>query len=293
MLIQRARTAGFCMGVSLALQKLSAALKHHSSAETAMQPGRLVMLGPIIHNPEVLESFTAQGVVCASSMDDIHPGDTVVIRAHGIPRQDEAQLHALKAHIIDATCPKVKKAQLTIDEATRSGAPHLLLFGEKDHPEVRGLVSYANGSCEIFSGTLPDRLPEGPVVLAAQTTQDRALFELLAAKLLQRHTAAKVLATICDATAKRQKETVDIARKVDMMLVIGGHESGNTRRLVDVAKTAGAQALHVERMSELPTDSVLLGYERIGLTAGASTPRDHVDAIEHFLQRLALRSKQR
>lgn len=293
MLIQRARTAGFCMGVSLALQKLSAALRQHSATAHSTSPARLVMLGPIIHNPEVLESFMAQGVVCANGMDDIHPGDTVVIRAHGIPRHDENRLHELKAHIIDATCPKVKKAQLAIAEATASSTPHLLLFGEEDHPEVRGLVSYACGSCEIFSATLPDSLPEGPVVLAAQTTQDRALFEQLSEELLQRHTDARVLSTICDATAKRQKETVDIARKVDMMLVIGGHESGNTRRLVDVAKSAGAQALHVERMNELPPAHVLLGYEHIGLTAGASTPRDHVDAIEHFLHSLARRTKHR
>lgn len=278
MTILRAKTAGFCMGVSLALQKLRAAVQAGGGRS------RMVMLGPIIHNPQVLAEFTSQGVLCVQSVDEVRAGDTVVVRAHGIPRHDEARLTTMGATIIDATCPKVKKAQLAIDEATAQGQP-LFLFGEEDHPEVRGLVSYANGECRVFS--TPDGMgpPQQALVLAAQTTQERTIFEAIAAQLQRDDPATTVLSTICGATAKRQKETVDIARKVDMMLVIGGHDSGNTRRLADVARAEGVPTLHIECLSELPV-AELTTYHTIGLTAGASTPKALVDAVEIRLTEL-------
>ena len=113
MKVMRAKTAGFCMGVGLALRKLDEAV-----AASAGRSGRLLMLGPIIHNPQALEAYAAKGVLRADSLDDIRPGDTVVIRAHGIPREDETRLAALGANVVDATCPKVKRAQLAIAEAT-------------------------------------------------------------------------------------------------------------------------------------------------------------------------------
>ena len=143
--VLRAKTAGFCMGVGLALRKLDQALKEHR----ARSSGRLVMLGPIIHNPQVMNTYMQQGVVLAHSLDAVQPGDTVIIRAHGVPREDEARLLDLGAHVLDAPCPKVKQAQLAIDEATRQGTS-LYLFGEAEHPEVQGLVSYANGPCLVF-----------------------------------------------------------------------------------------------------------------------------------------------
>ena len=144
-IVLRAKTAGFCMGVGLALRKLDQAIEEHK----ARSSGRLVMLGPIIHNPQVMDTYMRQGVILAHSLDAVQPGDTVIIRAHGIPRKDEARLLGLGAHVLDATCPKVKQAQLAIDEATRRGTS-LYLFGEAEHPEVQGLVSYANGPCLVF-----------------------------------------------------------------------------------------------------------------------------------------------
>lgn len=116
-IVLRAKTAGFCMGVGLALRKLDQAIKEHKSRSS----GRLVMLGPIIHNPQVMNTYMQQGVVLAHSLDAVQPGDTVIIRAHGIPREDEARLLDLGALVLDATCPKVKQAQLAIDEAHPAG----------------------------------------------------------------------------------------------------------------------------------------------------------------------------
>ena len=186
-IVLRAKTAGFCMGVGLALRKLDQAIEEHK----ARSSGRLVMLGPIIHNPQVMDTYMRQGVILAHSLDAVQPGDTVIIRAHGIPRKDEARLLGLGAHVLDATCPKVKQAQLAIDEATRRGTS-LYLFGEAEHPEVQGLVSYANGPCLVF-GSLKELKEKQTfkdthaVVLAAQTTQEREEFEAIKKLLAERH----------------------------------------------------------------------------------------------------------
>lgn len=281
MTLLRAKTAGFCMGVGLALCKLDNAI---ASPHTGN--GRLVMLGPIIHNPQVMEAYARQGVLCANSLDEIKEGDTVVIRAHGIPREIENQLRGLGAQVLDATCPKVKRAQLAIDEATKEGQS-LYLFGEAEHPEVRGLISYANGPCIVF-GNL-EELKAGHafrdrenVVLAAQTTQEREEFEAIRAHLERRHSLS-VLNTICDATRKRQQEAQDLSRQVDAMIVVGGRSSGNTRRLADVAKGCGIPVWHIEIPEELPLAD-LHGFAKVGLTAGASTPKEIIDAVQQVLE---------
>ena len=284
MKILRARTAGFCMGVGLALRKLDQALKEH------LEPGagRLVMLGPIIHNPQVLDAYTREGVICAGSLADVRSGDTVVIRAHGIPREDETRLIEIGAQVLDATCPRVKQAQLAIDDATRGGTS-LYLFGEAEHPEVRGLVSYANGPCAVFGslreldGMQPFRA-EQDVVLAAQTTQEREEFEAIRRRLADAHSLL-VLDTICDATRRRQQEAQTLSQQAEAMIVVGGRSSGNTRRLADVAKGCGIPVWHIEVPEELPLER-LKGYSAVGLTAGASTPKSIIDAVQRALETL-------
>ena len=272
------------MGVGLALRKLDQAIEEHK----ARSSGRLVMLGPIIHNPQVMDTYMRQGVILAHSLEAVQPGDTVIIRAHGIPRKDEARLLGLGAHVLDATCPKVKQAQLAIDEATRRGTS-LYLFGEAEHPEVQGLVSYANGPCLVF-GSLKELKEKQTfkdthdVVLAAQTTQEREEFEAIKKLLAERH-ALTVLETICDATRKRQQEALMISQQAEAMIVVGGKTSGNTRRLADVAESCGIPVWHIEVPEELPREE-LKRYATIGLTAGASTPRSIIDAVQESLNSL-------
>ena len=129
----RARKAGFCMGVAMALRKLDEAVD-------ARPCGRVATLGEIIHNPQVLEEYAARGVSCLRSPEEALPGQVVLIRAHGVPRDTEAALRSRGVIVIDATCPRVKAAQLAIAEATAGGLP-LLLYGEAEHPEVKGLLS--------------------------------------------------------------------------------------------------------------------------------------------------------
>jgi 4-hydroxy-3-methylbut-2-enyl diphosphate reductase len=275
----RARTAGFCMGVSLALQKLDSILR---------EKGRICTLGPIIHNPQVLAAYEKQGVICVRDASELHEGDRVVIRAHGIPRQEEEQARAGGVAVVDATCPRVKKAQTSIAQATRNGAI-LLLFGEAEHPEVRGLVSYAHGQARVFSSQEElekfDFVEEQSYVLASQTTQDRGMFLQFERQLRGRFQKLKILSTICDATRSRQEEARAIAATVDIMVVVGGRQSGNTRRLADVAASEGIETLLVETADELDK-KIFLKKSRAGLTAGASTPKSLIDTAEIWLASL-------
>lgn len=282
----RASKAGFCMGVSLALKKLQAAISKQPTL--VKPPRRICTMGPIIHNPRVLAHFEDCGVVCLNNVSEALPGDYALIRAHGITRQEENELKKRCGFVEDATCPKVKKAQLAIASSTRDGAT-LLLFGEADHPEVRGLMSYASGDARVFS-SLEEMLSfplssDFPYILASQTTQDRDAFAKIAAFLTKLLPNLKILSTICDATRQRQEEALGIAGKVDIMVVAGGKSSGNTRRLAALALQAGIKTLHVESVADLnPQD---FQESRIaGLTAGASTPVETIDEIEHWLASL-------
>lgn len=279
MKVVRAATAGFCMGVSLALQRLDKALE-----EQPARPTRT--LGPIIHNPQVLADYEQRGVFCIEGAEDVREGDRVAIRAHGIPRELEEAVRSRGAVVVDATCPKVKKAQLAIARATKNGAT-LLLFGEAAHPEVRGLVSYASGEAHVFGDEAALAAlhtdPTLPYVLASQTTQHRGAFEHIEAELRERLPHLEVLSTICDATRERQDEARRIAAEVDAMVVVGGRNSGNTRRLAELAAESGIPAWHVESAAELQRKN-FREKQTVGLTAGASTPKRLIDEAQAWLE---------
>ncbi|WP_338669598.1 4-hydroxy-3-methylbut-2-enyl diphosphate reductase [Pseudodesulfovibrio methanolicus] len=277
-----AETAGFCMGVDMALTKLDQLV-----AGPDGHP--IYILGPIIHNPQVLRRYADKGVIMVHDPAEVPAGAHVVIRAHGITRQVEASLRDRNVRIKDATCPRVKKAQLLIERNT-SDDSELLLYGEADHPEVAGLVSYARNGHFVFGSA--DELAGHPLtpgrryILAAQTTQDRVQFEAIAEDLVGREDIdVVVLETICDATKLRQTEARNLARTVDFMVVVGGYNSGNTRRLAQVVSEQGTPCKHVETVDELPLDD-LARYKHIGVTAGASTPRTLIDKVLAGLESL-------
>ena len=281
MKVVRAKTAGFCMGVSLALKRLDRALDE--------QQRPIVTLGPIIHNPQVLAAYEQKGVRRIREASEAGRGECVIIRAHGIPRTEEALLVEKGAQFVDATCPRVKAAQLAIEQATRKGQ-RLLLFGEAEHPEVRGLLSYAHAERHVFASLEACKAlsldPEDGYVLAAQTTQDTRQFTAVRAYLERRlGSRVQTLHTICDATEKRQNEALEIAVRADCMVVTGGRESGNTRRLAELIAGTGIPALHVESEKELDA-AFFRKKSLVGLTGGASTPKSLIDAVEFFLEAL-------
>lgn len=279
----RAQSAGFCMGVSLALRKLDQVI------EEKRYPGDIYLLGPIIHNPQVVKEYSGKGVITADSPDDIPSGSIVVIRAHGITRQLQNSLLERGVHVIDATCPRVKDACRLIDKNTSAGRV-LLLYGEESHPEVKCLLSYAAGKTIVFGNLEACRQtgldPGYSYCLAAQTTQDRTVFDQISRYLAARKDIdLKVLHTICDATKKRQGEALQLADEVDFFIVAGGYNSSNTRRLAQVIESAGTQAIHVETAQELPLEKIRR-HHKIGLTAGASTPKHIIDDIQLVLESL-------
>lgn len=277
-----AETAGFCMGVSLALKKLDAIVKEKTDSDG------VCTLGPIIHNPQVLAMYERQGVERIQLPEDAKAGNKVVIRAHGIPQDVEQRLRDQGVDVVDATCPKVKKAQLLIEKQTGEGRT-LLLYGEADHPEVKGLLSYANRDAKVFDsleeieGDIKDDVD---YFLAAQTTQDKAVFEDIkeyAQSCTDR--MLPVLETICDATKVRQQEAIEIAQSVDKMVVAGGYQSGNTRRLAKVCQEQGTETIHVETADELNPED-FKGCATIGLTAGASTHDKTIEEIRTALEKM-------
>ncbi len=276
----RASTAGFCMGVGLALKKLDGLLQE----QEARQRG-IYTLGPIIHNPQVQGKYEEKGVRQVQRAEDVPPNSYVVIRAHGVPRKLRTQLQERGARIVDATCPKVHKAQKLIETHTQGRT--LLLYGEPDHPEVIGLVSYAQGKTVVFESYSQleiTALPQGKnFVLAAQTTQDRWEYNRLL-DYLKQHLGfdLPVLDTICDTTRQRQYEAAEITEEVDLMIVVGGYRSGNTRRLVQVVRDRNKPCIHVESAAEVPLERVR-SCARIGLTAGASTPCEAIEEVERVL----------
>ncbi|MCF8039422.1 MAG: 4-hydroxy-3-methylbut-2-enyl diphosphate reductase [Desulfohalobiaceae bacterium] len=272
--IIRAETAGFCMGVDLALRKLDRLVSEGG------QP--VFTLGPIIHNPQVMSGYARQGVSVSDDIRQIPNQARVVIRAHGIPVDLEDSLLARGVKLVDATCPRVKRAQRLIQKHTAAGE-HLLLLGEPDHPEVRGLLSYADQKAHVFEGLSDlrglDLDTRNSYFLAAQTTQDRGEFNKIM-EYLQGYlqTSLPVLDTICDATRQRQQEALAIAHQVELMVVVGGYNSGNTRRLAQVVDGVGVESIHIEQPGELPLEK-LRSAGKIGLTAGASTPRSLIDVV--------------
>ena len=285
--VKRAATAGFCMGVSLALHKLDTAIR--KNGRDGSPASRICTFGPIIHNPQVLRGYEEKGVACLRDPAEARAGDAVIIRAHGVPRGEELLLKSCGALLMDATCPRVKNAQTAIARATADGSS-LLLFGDADHPEVRGLISYSSGPSHVFASLEAlqalDLDPAKSWVLASQTTQDATIFEDIRAWLAERLPSLQVLATICDATGERHAEARSLAALVDAMVIVGGRQSGNTRRLAALASEAGVATYHVETADELKEED-FRGVRVVGLTAGASTPKALIDAAEERLRNMA------
>jgi 4-hydroxy-3-methylbut-2-enyl diphosphate reductase len=274
-----AETAGFCMGVDLALNKLDNAISNPP------RHGTIHTLGPIIHNPQVLERYSGLGVRQANGEEQLDPADVVIIRAHGIPRRLQEHFEKQGIAVVDATCPKVKKAQILIQRQAEQGK-HLLLFGERDHPEVKGLVSYApeHSVFEDLEELKARNLRKDTTYfLAAQTTQDRGMFSAIYEYLqTEIDPDMTVLDTICTATKDRQEEVRSLSRRVQAMVVVGGRNSGNTRRLAQIAQESGVFTVHVETAAELPLRE-LAAFDSIGLTAGASTPSWIIEEVAQTL----------
>nr|WP_319394826.1 4-hydroxy-3-methylbut-2-enyl diphosphate reductase [uncultured Desulfobacter sp.] len=263
MKISIARTAGFCMGVRRAVDMVL------DASNKAKEP--IYTYGPLIHNPQVLEMLESKQIFRMDSIPESGKG-IVLIRAHGVPPQDEKALADAGFTVVNATCPRVVRVQVIIDKYAKKGYDTIIL-GDEKHPEVIGLLGYAGGKGHTITNldafkALP-RLEKAVVV--AQTTQNTKIFADIQAWSRSNVSHYEIFNTICDSTEKRQDEVRQMAETHDAVIVVGGKFSGNTKRLAQVAAETGKPSMHIEQASEIDYEAI--GDVRsIAITAGASTP---------------------
>ena len=271
--IRLAKTAGFCFGVNRAV-KLTYEL---------LDEGRKVAtLGPLIHNPQVVDDLQKRGAVTCNDVDDVPDGYEVVIRSHGVPETvyEKIQTRGLAFH--DATCPFVAKIHKIAAEAGKNGAV-LLVAGDRTHPEVEGIVGHATGPVVVFAGLseleewASKNEPQKSIYVVAQTTFRVKSWEACKSFLKKWCTNPEIFDTICSATWTRQQEAEDLSQKCDHMIVIGGHHSSNTQKLLQVA-ARHTDAVSIETAAELDKNW-LRGAKVVGVTAGASTPSSIIEEV--------------
>jgi len=274
---------GPCMGVRRGLDL---------ARELLAREGSAFSLGPLIHNPRVVARLEEKGLVPLGKdeLDERLQGRTVILRAHGVSPQVRDRLLSLGARLVDATCPRVIDSQQRAAAYARRGYT-VVVAGDPAHGEVVGIGGHAaaaaarDGAWAVVGSPAEAESLElsGPVAVIAQTTIRQEEYRAICAVLARRCPVVEVLDSICPATADRQRALAELARDSDALLVVGGRDSANTRRLLASAAEMGAPCWLVERAEEIPEE--LFRYERVGLASGASTPDDLVDEIEEYLAR--------
>lgn len=270
-----AKKAGFCMGVRRAVE---------TTLDTVHKgEGKIVTFGPLIHNPQVLGLLRDQGVETLTEIPEKIDG-TVIIRAHGIPPAHKLKLMAAGAEVKDATCPRVMKVQAIIKKYKENNY-FTIIIGDKNHAEVVGLMGYAEPDVQVVSDEkdIEQLRISGPYIIVSQTTQDEMSFQRLSAEIMARFPEGKVFNTICDSTHKRQEEVRNLAGKVPAMVVVGGRGSANTQRLGQIASEMGCRVFMAETEEDLDFQ-VISQFDRIGVTAGASTPTWMINRIVRVLE---------
>ncbi len=272
-----AKHAGVCFGVKRAIDLAFTAARNYRN--------HVYTIGPLIHNPQVVKQLREAGVIVKEGIEDIAEG-TVIFRSHGVPRHLAEKAREKGLQIVDATCPFVKRAHGFARFLSRKGYL-VIVVGDQSHPEVKSLKSYVEGEAMVVSspGELADWAGRRKVGVVAQTTQSLEKFREIVAICLEKAREVRVYNTICDATALRQREALDLAHKVDCIIVIGGHKSANTKRLAEICRRILGDTYHVERVEEL-NSSWFSGKGRIGVVGGASTPGWVIEEVVKGLRRM-------
>ncbi len=280
--IIKAHEMGFCFGVRRAVEMME---------EAAEKLGGITSLGSTVHNRQVVERLREAGVDVVTSLEEID-GRPVAVTAHGVGPQVSSALEEIGVTVVDTTCPIVTRSQQWARHLAREGFA-VIVFGDPDHKEVRGVLGWAEGKGiavpdEELLHTLPDDLPSRVAVLS-QTTHTEARFASFVRRLFETRmdhiSELRVINTLCNATTSQQAAAQELARRVDLMIVIGGHDSANTRHLAEVCEEEGVETHHIESASEIEPGWVA-GHERVGVTAGASTPDFAVDEVVERLREL-------
>jgi 4-hydroxy-3-methylbut-2-enyl diphosphate reductase len=265
-----AKTAGFCFGVKRAIDIAFKIAKEKRKG--------VYTIGPIIHNPQVVKKLREKGIVPIENIKTKKDIKALIIRTHGIPLSLSNEIVSRGYKIIDATCPFVKKAQYYAKLLSEENY-QVVILGEKNHPEVKSLMSYVNDHPIVIDGktTLP-RLKKR-IGIVVQTTQPLDALKKLLTEAIEHAQEIKVYNTICNSTALRLRETENIAQKVDVMFVVGGKNSANTTQLSRLCRSLSVPTYHIETSQEIQR-KWLLKAKKIGITAGASTPKWIIKDVE-------------
>ena len=284
MKITLAKTAGFCFGVNRAVNTVYDMLENGAKVCT---------LGPIIHNPQLVEQLAERGVRIVESPDEVMAGETLVIRSHGVPLEVMEKAKEKGIEVVDATCPFVAKIHKIVAAASKDGHT-VLIAGDSKHHEVIGIVGHVLGEVHIFSSeddllklleSYP-QLEKDLVTVVSQTTFNEKIFKKCAKILKKVCTNATIFDTICNATSTRQQEAHDLSKANDTMVVIGGRHSSNTAKLFDVCKANCEKTVLIETADELKKD-FFIGSVNVGVVAGASTPAGIIkEAISNMSENL-------
>ena len=283
MQIIRASEMGFCFGVRRAVEMME---------ESVRERGPMVSLGSVVHNPQIVGKLRDEGLDMITDPREAK-GRAVAITAHGVSRQVIEDLEATGAEIIDTTCPIVTRSQQWAHRLSEEGFA-VVVFGDPDHKEVRGVLGWAHGNVRVYTSEddvaeLPDGFPSRVGILS-QTTETEARFASFVKKFFEtnmdRISELRVLNTLCHATTAQQAATMHLAGEVSLMIVVGGRESANTRHLAVVSKECGVETYHIETADEIDA-AWLQGKDKVGVTAGASTPDFIIDEVVARLESLA------
>lgn len=269
-----AENSGFCFGVKRAINLVQKAIKESQLP--------VYSLGPLIHNPQEVNRLAGLGLLQVKDLKEIRKGK-LVVRSHGVHPDVLHEARKRRMEIVDATCPLVKRAQEYAGFLAKKGY-RVCVVGEADHPEVLGIVGLAGQKTLVLDSPVSLRKLRhvSKLGVIAQTTLSYEVFQFYLSKLIEKTDELRVFNTICKATVIRQKATLKVARRADLMIVVGGRNSANTTRLFELCKMSGKEAHHIETANEI-REEWFRGRGRIGVTAGASTP-DWV--IQGVLKRL-------
>jgi len=261
-----AKYSGFCFGVKRAVDLVEKALKE--------KKGQIYSIGPFIHNPQMVKKLSLEGLKVVSSLKDIKKG-YVVIRSHGVRPSLIKEAKKKKLRLVDVTCPYVVKAQ-KISESLKDRGYQVIIVGEEKHPEVQALKGFAaeraivvNSECGVNRLSLDN----SKIGVIAQTTQSRNKYLKIVSQLLSKNKfkEIRIFDTICTDTIKRQNSAYELAKSVEIMFVLGGKGSANTKRLAAICRNTGTPTYHIEESKEIKP-SWLSNKKRTGIASGASTP---------------------
>jgi (E)-4-hydroxy-3-methyl-but-2-enyl pyrophosphate reductase len=274
--IRKAKVQGFCFGVAITVKKAEESIAKRDDVTT---------LGHVVHNPQTVATLEANGLRNATSVDEVDAG-ALFVRAHGLPVEVFEKAKAKGLEIIDATCPMVTKIHVQAEKLKEQGYK-IIVIGDPSHPEVKGTLSHVPGAWCIETVQDVAKLPRGSRMgVVVQSTYSRERFSDIVKALSEKYYEVRAVNTICTDTNNRQSEALRLADEVEVMVVVGGKTSANTKHLAELSESHGARAYHIEGPDELKPEW-FDGVNVAGLMSGASTPGWLVDKVQARMEQLA------